>query len=168
MKRFLYIFLLFAFCSQAQQEDLQVRRVRFNRLKKTEISRGDILEYKLRGESRYRKNEIVGLRDSSIIFGSGNVVNVDLIKALKLHRGGRGVSIVKTTFLYAGVMLVAVDVINNTLVFKRTEVLNKKVGIASLCFLSAALVIDQASIRRIRMNNRNSLKVIDADYFQVN
>jgi hypothetical protein len=95
-------------------------------------------------------------------------VDLNQVKKVRLHYQPRPLVTAKRLALDAGVLLLAVDIINNTIVFKRDEIINPKVGIVSLCFLATALVLEEVSIKRIRINSRNSLKIIDENYFQFN
>jgi hypothetical protein len=163
LKPVLHILLFISLSLQAQNV-LQIRKVRFNRVKKTEIQVGEWLEYKLKGEHHYTKDLITDMHDSTLVFGNGFQVNIRRIKAIKTRNMPRLLATTRKLAFEGGVLLLAVDVINNTLVFKRDEVVNPKVGVVALCFLATALLIEELSVKRLHMNGRNSIRIIDENY----
>jgi hypothetical protein len=145
------------------QKTLQINKFRFNNFKKIELFNSDILEYKLIGEHHYRKNKIADLRDSMIIFTNDSIIGLSQIKSIKVRRHARLIKVLTTMLVYSGVGLILIDTFNNA-INDDTPIVKEKIATISGSLVLSGLITSQLAIKRIKINKRNTLKIIDLDF----
>ncbi|MCC6370855.1 MAG: hypothetical protein IT236_07620 [Bacteroidia bacterium] len=149
------------------QETLQIRCHRLGGIKTISLMPGETLELKLKGQRHYRKMEITLLKDSSIFYGENGRIRLNQIKSIKLPRG-RLYTTFATVFSYAGFGFVFLDTSNNLILQREGPLVNQKALTVSAYFLGAALLLKHLSVKRIRINQRHSLRIIDEEFFRFN
>lgn len=159
MKLLLFIFLILSLNVQSQKI-LRINRVYFNSFKTSELFMNDVLEYKLKGQHRYKTAKIVGLQDSLIILSNDSIIKLSQIKSIKLKANHRLTKLFSSAFIYAGVGLLLVDSFNNA-INDTSPILRQETAIVSVSLVSVGIIISQIGIKRIRLNNRNTIKIID-------
>lgn len=145
------------------QKILQINKVRFNNFKKIELFNSDVLEYKLIGEHHYRKNKIADLRDSMILFTNDSIITLSQIKSIKVRRHARLIKVLATTLVYAGVGLILIDTFNNSINGDK-PIVKEQIAIISGSLMLGGFLSSQLMIKRIKINKRNTLKIINLDF----
>lgn len=149
------------------QKSLQILRTRFGKLRKIEIFTDDVIDYKLKGERRYKRDLIVNMNDSLILFKSDSVIKLSQIKTIKLRNSSHLLSLFGSAFTGAGVGYVALNGINN-LILENVLRIDRRALIISGSFLAAGIVLKQLSIKRIHINDHVVLKVVDLNVEHLN
>lgn len=81
-----WIFILLLFSELCfSQKILEIDIVRFNHFKSIQLHNGSYIEYKLKGELKYRINKMVNMKDSLIIFDNDSSLPISKIKVIKLR-----------------------------------------------------------------------------------
>lgn len=146
------------------QGSLQIRCVHFNHLKKTTLEAGEVLEYKLKGEHHFRKSEIIKLADSCVYLANKEHVRLNQIKAVRFHRQSHLYNLFSKFFAGCGIGFLLIDTSNNFL-FNREPKVNEVSAKVCAALLVPALLLKKLAVKQVRINNNNSLKIIDAAYF---
>jgi hypothetical protein len=149
------------------QKILEIDIVRLNHFKKIQLFSNSYIEYKLKGEHRYRINKMVSMKDSLVIFDNDSSIVLSNIKAIKLRNAKYLYRLFSSFFYTGGVLFVGLDTFNN-LINNDTPLINQTAVIASAALISAGVIVKQLSIKRIRINSRKSLRIIDINYQNLN
>ena len=167
MKIFLiFILLLFAELCFAQKI-LEIDIVRFNHFKSIQLHNGSYIEYKLKGEVKYRINKMVNMKDSLIIFDNDSSLAISKIKVIKLRDANHLYRLFSSFFYTGGVLFVGLDTFNN-FINKDNPVVNQTAVFASASLIAVGFIIKQLSIKIVRINSRKSLRIIDTNYQNLN
>lgn len=145
------------------QKILEIDIVRFNKLKTIQLFNNSLLEYKLKGEYHYRINKITNLSDSSILFSNDSIIRLSQLKAIKLRNGNRLYHLFSNFFYTGGVLFVGLDTFNNA-INGETPVVKPLAVYVSAGLIATGFIIKQLSIKRIRINKRKTLRILEADY----
>ena len=168
MKSFFIIALLATFAIPAfSQKSLQITFTRFGALKKYEVFVRQGLEYKLKGDRRFRKNIIANLQDSLVIFTNDSIISLDQIKCIRLRSNNYHSQLFQTIFSIGAVGYPLLNVTNNA-INHNDPLLNSRAIVVSASFVAAALIARQIRFKRIRMRPDKNLKIVDIDYQHLN
>lgn len=149
------------------QSFLRVTYTRFGATRIYEVPVNDRLEFKLKGESRFRKDKIIEMRDSSILFETYTEVRLSQIKALRLRTHNHLVTTFQTLFLMGGIGFISLNTINNSIT-NTSPVFNEKAAYISAGLLAASFLIREIGIKRIRMTKNKDLKILNIDFKHMN
>lgn len=147
-----------------------VLRVSYNRLgsvKIYHIAVNEVLEYKLKGEFRFKKNKIINMHDSTILLDNYTEIQLNQIKVLRLGKNNFLVTKFKKFFFDGAVLFISLSVVNN-LIIHTTPVLNKNAVYVSAALFVTGFLIKEIGIKRIRITKRKSLKIYNRDYEHLN
>lgn len=163
--KLLYAIVIYVICAGQglSQKILEIDIVRFNKLKTIQLYNNSLLEYKLKGGHHYRINKITDLRDSSILFSNDSVVSLSQIKAIKVRNGNHLYPLFSGFFYTGGVLFVGLDTFNNA-INGESPVVKPLAVYVSAGLIATGFIIKQLSIKRIRMNKRKTLRILEADY----
>ena len=161
-----FIFALCSFVSSAQKI-LEIDIVRFNHFKPIQLHNGSYLEYKLKGEHKYRINKMVNMKDSLIIFDNDSSIILSEIKSIKLRDANHLYRLFGNFFYTGGVLFIGLDTFNN-FINKDNPLVNQTAVIASVGLIAAGFIIKQLSIKRVRISKHKTLRIIDTDYQHLN
>ena len=161
------ILLMVFFKAGYAQKILEIDIIRGNHFKKIQLFNGSYIEYKVKGEHRFRINKMVNMKDSLIIFDNDSSVVLSNIKSIKLRDANYLYRLFSSFFYTGGVMFVGLDTFNN-LINNDTPTVNQTAVLASAALISAGFIVKQLSIKRIRINRHKSLRIIDTDYQNLN
>ena len=166
--RFILILVL-CLCASicVSQKVLEIDIVRFNHFKSIQLFTGSYIEYKLKGEHKYRINKMVNMKDSLIIFDNDSSIALSDIKVIKLRDANYLFRLFSGFFYTGGVLFIGLDTFNN-LINHDTPLVNQTAVIASAALISAGFITKQLSIKRIRISNHKSLRIIDINYQNLN
>ncbi len=158
----IFVFVLCVFCFQIYcQETLQITFTRFGKLKKHEIYTRDILEYKLKGEKTYSRLKIATMRDSIIVFDNDSIIKISELKRIKIHNSNHLYKLFSKVFFIAGLGYLGLNVTNNII---NNSLDNKKAIYISASLIVVGIVIKQLSIKRIYIDKRKTIKILDLKY----
>ena len=147
----------------SQSSCLRVSFERFGNPKTYEIFTYEILHYKMKGDVFYRKNKIVNMRDSIIVFDNDSILHLNEIKAILLNKNIAEVRMLRTFFYATGIAFFTLNTVNNALI--GTEpVLDGVAASISAGLIGTGFLIKQLEIRRIKMGKGKTLKVIPISY----
>lgn len=149
------------------QKSLQILRTRFGKLHKIEVFTDDVIDYKLKGEKHYKRDLIVNMNDSLILFKSDSVIKLSQIKAIKLRNSSHLLQTFSSVFTVAGIGYVTLNGINN-LILESALRIDRRALIVSGSFLVAGIILKQLSIKRIHINDHVVLKVVDLNVEHLN
>lgn len=166
--RSILIFIL-VLCSSigVSQKILEIDIARFNHFKPIQFYNGSYIEYKLKGEHRYRINKMVNMKDSLIIFDNDSSIVLSEIKSIKLRDANHLFRLFSGFFYTGGVLFIGLDTFNN-FINKDTPLVNQTALIASAGLIAAGFIIKQLSIKRVRISKHKMLRIIDTDYQHLN
>ncbi len=167
MKYILSIVFLLILYVGFSQKIVEIDITRFNKFKSIQLFNNSYLEYKLKGEHKYHINKMVNMNDSLIIFDNDSSIKLSNIKAIKLRNANHLFPLFSKFFYIGGVMFVGLDSFNN-FINHQTPTINQTAVIVSVGLLAAGFVAKQMSIKRIRISNHKSLRVITTDYQNLN
>lgn len=159
----LFILFLILFNFINGQKTLQVLKVKLGSFKKYEIYNNDVLEYKLKGDLFYRKDRIVNMRDSIILFQNDSIIKLSQIKAIKFRNGNHLLGTLNAVCYVVGFGYVTLNVINN-LILQGIVRADMKAVYVSGGFLAAGFIFKQLRIKRIRIKQHVTLKIIDPNF----
>jgi hypothetical protein len=163
------LILILTVCSfvASAQKILEIDIVKFNRFKPIQLHNGSYIEYKLKGAHKYRINKMVNMKDSLIIFDNDSSIALSEIKVIKLRDANHLYRLFSRFFYTGGLLFVGLDTLNN-FINKDSPLVNQTAVIVSAALISAGFITKQLSIKRVRINNHQSLRIIDTDYQNLN
>ena len=149
------------------QETVQIYFIKFGSFKKYEIHSGETLEYKLKGDIKFRKDRITSLRDSIIFFESDNEVKLNQLKCIRFQKNNFVITKFRKFFLRAGIGFLILDSFNN-LILNRPTIVNEKAVIVSAALFTTGLLLKRMSYKKLRLNKHKTLKIVNFNYENVN
>ena len=149
------------------QKILEIDITRFNHFKSIQLYNDSYIEYKLKGEHKYRINKMVNMKDSLIIFDNDSSIILSEIKKIKLRDANHLYSLFSGFFYTGGVLFVSLDTFNN-IINNETPYVKQTAVIASAGLITLGFIIKQLSIKRIKINKHKSLRILETDYQNLN
>lgn len=149
------------------QKILEIDITHFNHFKSIQLYNDSYIEYKLKGEHKYRINKIVNMKDSLVIFDNDSSITLSEIKAIKLRDANHLYKLFSGFFYTGGVLFVGLDTFNN-FINSETPYVKQTAVIASAGLITIGFITKQLSIKRIRINKRKSLRILETDYQNLN
>jgi len=146
---------------------LRVTYTHFGSTKVFEVMNLERLEYKLKGESRFRKDKITSMKDGIITFENYTEIKLSQIKALRLKTHNHLAISFQTLFLIGGVGFITLNTINNGIT-DTSPLFNEKAAYISAGLLATGLLIREMGIKRIRITEKKSLKILNIDFQHMN
>jgi hypothetical protein len=110
---------------------------------------------------------MVHLRDSLILFENDKEIQLSQIKALRLRSSNFLVSQFRQFFIRGGIIFFTLNSLNNVIIETHPVVSETSVYI-TLGMIGTGLVIREILIKRIRVNSRVTLRIIDVDFQNMN
>lgn len=161
--RLIAIVFIFLSITLQSQSYLRVSYTRFGATRYYDVPNYDVLEYKIKGEVLFRKNKIVALRDSSILFENYTEIKLSQLKALRIKKHNHLTGTFQTLFLFGGVGFITLNTINN-LITDTSPVFNEKAVYISAALLATSFLIRELNIKRIRVTKNKDLKILNIDF----
>jgi hypothetical protein len=149
------------------QTSLKIIKSKFGKVKQIEIFVNENLEYKLKKEIRYRKNKIVALNDTMIVFDNDSIMPLSRIKLVKIRDHRHLLNLFGGAFKTAGVMFLGLNTINNAINNRSPVIDNKAVGISAALF-GTGMIMKYFSAKRIRITKNTIMKVVEINYADLN
>lgn len=128
------------------------------KVKRIKLPPGTLIKFQLKNDDRVYKKEIVGFRDSTIVFKSYEV-NLDDIGMIRIPLHPR-LKKYSEVFIAAGGILFLADQINNSVVDDNDPSLNRGVSIVSLSLISSGIIFRFLQKRTYRFPGKRKLKII--------
>lgn len=167
MRYLLSIIFLITLNLGFSQKILEINITRFNKFKQVQLFNNSHIEYKLKGEYKYRINKMVNMNDSLIIFDNDSSIKLSYIKIIKLRNSNHLFSLFSKFLYIGGGMFIGLDSFNN-FINHQTPTINQTAAVVSAGLIAAGFIVKQLSIKRIRINKHKSLRVINTDYQNLN
>lgn len=145
------------------QKTLEVLVTRYGKFKKYEVYTGDFLEYKLNGRYSYRRAKITNLQDSFIVFKNDSVIKLAQIKAVRIKKNVHLARTFQIALTGLGGGFIFLNTTNN-LINERSPAVDPLAVLIGGSLIGAGILIKQINIKRIRMNDRNHLKIVDLNF----
>jgi hypothetical protein len=159
---FIFAFVLFSNCCFSQQV-MRVSTTNFGYHTIFEAYPGEVLDYKLKGERKFRQNKIYALNDSIIFFDNDLAVKFSQLKRIRFKKNKRLIKTFSAFFIRAGLLFIILDSGNN-LLLGRQKIVNEKAVLISASLIAGGLILKRMGIKKIRMNKNKIIKVIDVNY----
>jgi hypothetical protein len=155
MRNILLILLLIISKNSFSQKILEIDITRNNHIKVIQLYNNSYIEYKIKGEHKYRINKMVNLKDSLIIFDNDSSIRLSEIKAIKLRDANHLYKLFSRFFYTGGALFIGLDTFNN-LINNETPYVTQTAVIASAALVTLGFITKQLSIKRIRINKHKS------------
>ena len=155
----------FNFC--LAQDILQIYFTRLGSFKKYEILTGETLEYKLRGERKFRTDKIWALQDSNIVFESGEEIKLAQLKRIRFYKNNILIRPFVTTFKRAGFMFIILNTLNNV-ILKKPEIITPKAVLISASLFAVYFFLKRINYKNLRITRRKTLKIVHLDFENLN
>lgn len=155
----LFLLLLFMTNASVAQKILVMdsyKLLGFNRIR---YSEGDEISFKLNDLKEKYHGEIVAINDS-VIFLKGMDVPLKMIDVVYREKGNFLTRDLSKFFMWAGLGFIILDTGNN-LITKNDDVIEQRAVVAGGSLLLVGFTMKMLSIKKYRIGNRNTLKVID-------
>jgi hypothetical protein len=107
------------------------------------------------------------MKDSLIIFDNDSSLPISKIKVIKLRDVNHLYRLFSSFFYTGGLLFVGLDTFNN-FINKDDPLVNQTAVFASASLIAVGFIIKQLSIKRVRINSRKSLRIIDTNYQDLN
>jgi len=145
---------------------LRISVSRLGSVRSYEVPTGEMLSYKLKGDLVYRKDRVIGMQDSSIMFENFKEIKLSQIKALRLNKNVHLASTFQTVFLWGAIGFVSLNTLNNAIT-ETSPVFNEKAVYISAGLLAASLITRELNLIRVRAKHAD-LKILIIDYEHLN
>lgn len=160
-----YLFLRFGLC--AQTSHLRLAYSRLGSTKNFDILTNETMEYKLKKDLLYQKKKIVSMQDSMIQFSDNTEIKLNEIKALRLRKNVHLVNTFQFLFFGGAVGFIGLNTLNNVIT-DTSPVFNEKAVYISAGLLAVGLLVRELGLKRVRMTENKSLKIISVDFQHLN
>jgi len=118
--------------------------------------------YKLKGDLICKTKIIANMKDSSLIFTDGTIIEIKKIKGVRI-RGAR----FSRYAIGAGLAFPALDIVNN-LLFDRTPIVKERALMIGGVFIAVGLVLKYVQDKHIHIRKSSTFRVFDPDYQHLN
>ena len=163
MKSFVLIIFYFILKLAFSQKTLDLHYYTvFGKEKIFQFFNNSVLHYKLKGDLFFKKNKLVNLQDSILVFDDESTIKLSQIKAVKIL-GGRFSHYV----FVAGIGFFVIDTGNN-IVFSNSQIVTKGASIVLITGLVAGLIVKRIQDKHIRINKNCTFRIIDSDFQHIN
>lgn len=158
------LWLLFLLTNSVfSQNYIRITDTKFGSIKTYELFCNENLEYKLKGDIKYKFGKIVIIQDSFIVLKDTILIKISEIKSIKINKKNRIVSIISNVLITAGLGFSIIDSGNN-LITNQHPYINSRSIIITIPFVVSGLLIKQINIKRIRINKQKVIKVLTLNY----
>jgi hypothetical protein len=166
-KTSLLVFFFISFLQSYSQKSLQIITEHFGKVKRYEVFKNELLDYKLKGDFFYRRNKIVNLADSVIVLSNDSLVRLKDIKAVRIQRGGHLAKTFREFFLFAGIGFLSLNTANNAI--NGTEPLvDKRAVYISGALIGTSVLLKMLCTKHLRLNRHTVFKINSVDYSKLN
>ncbi len=163
MKGIVLINLVFFLNNLYSQKFLELNyHTFFGKEKSFQFYNNSELEYKLKGELLYRKQKLVNMNDSILLFENDKTVKLTQLKSIKIK--GANIS---HWFFVAAFGFFIIDTGNN-IANGNPTIVHQQAIVATSVGLLAGLIIKRFQDKHVYMRKHVSIKIIDADYQNLN
>lgn len=149
------------------QKTLKVFAQHFGKTKQYVFYNNEVLQYKLKGDWHYKRDKIVNMQDSSIVFANDSVVRLNDIKAIRFHRGGHLAKTFQEAFLIGGIGFFGLNTLNNGIMSREPLVDSKAVYIGG-ALVATSFVIKMICTKHLRIRKNTVMKINAVKYEELN
>ena len=115
-----------------------------------EVFPGDVMEFKLRHEHKFKAVKVLELSDTAVYFGYDEFVNWKDIKCIRVSSGNYLNRKFKTFFKRGAILFITLDVLNN-LILNHRPILNPKAVAVSASLAVAWLLFKKFDHKKVRL-----------------
>jgi hypothetical protein len=155
--------LVLAVESVFSQKILRITKSRLGITRQYEVFNYELLEYKLKGEFKFRKNRIINMLDSTIVLDDYTEIKLVQLKALRLRKNNHLIGTLQAFFIGGGIGFITLNTVNNLIITTR-PVLSENAALISAALVTVGLLISELNVKRIRVTRNSYLKIINIDY----
>ena len=159
---FLIIFYFIIKLSYSQKTlDLNYHTV-FGKEKTFQFFNNSTFYYKLKGDLFFKRNKLVNLQDSILVFEDESIIKLSQIKSIKIL-GGKF-----SPYIFGiGIGFFILDTGNN-IAFNNSQIVSKGASIVLLTSIVAGLIVKRIQDKHIRINKNCTFRIIDNDFQHIN
>lgn len=163
MKTFLtYLFIFLFGCSYAQ-DVLEVFKTSPGSSRPYELYTNDVIEYKLKGEHRYKTDVILNMNDSCLLLQTDSVIKLSEIKAFRFHRSSHLLHTFNSVCFIGGIGYISLNMINN-LILQSAFKADPKAIYISAGLVTAGLILKLIRVKHIRIRPNTTIRVVHRSY----
>ena len=130
---------------------------------KYEIYTNDVIEYKLKGEHRYKKDVVLNMNDSCLYLEKDSLLNISKIKALRFHRGNHLLGTLNGVCYIGGVGYVSLNLINN-IILQNSFKVDPKAIYVSAGLVAAGFVLHMLRVKHVRIRSNTAVRIVSRNY----
>lgn len=134
----------------------------FNKNKSFQIFNNSPLTYKLKGQHNFKTNQLVNIKDSTLLFDNDSLIYLNQIKSIRID----GVML-SPLFFGAGTLFLFLDTFHN-IAFDRPQIINNQALIVASAFYAGGIIMRFVQYKYIRIKHGTVLRTIDANYQNMN
>ena len=134
----------------------------FGKEKVFQFFNNSVFYYKLKGDLFFKKNKIVNLQDSILVFDNDSTIKLSQIKAIKIL-GGKF-----SPYIFGiGIGFFVLDTGNN-IAFNNSQILSMGASIVLISSIVTGLIVKRIQNKHIRINKNCTFRIIDNDFQHIN
>lgn len=149
------------------QTFLRISYDKFGETRSYDVFKGELFEYKLKGQRFYTVKKIIHMQDSIILFDDNSELYLSQLKRIRLRKHNHLVNTFESAFYIAGVGFFSLNTVNNV-ILSETPIIDQRAALISLGLVATGLGMRELDLKRIRINSIKSLKIISIDYQNLN
>lgn len=134
----------------------------FGKEKSFQFYNNSEFEYKLKGDFLYRKQKLVNMNDSILVFENDVIVKINQLKSIKIT--GANIS---HWFFVAALGFFIIDTGNN-IANGNATIIHQQVIVATTVGVLAGLIVKRIQDKHVYMRKHVCIKIVDADYENLN
>jgi hypothetical protein len=161
--KLIFLILTISVSHLIAQATLRLTTGSFGKAKIYDVYNYEILEYKLKSDKFYRKNKIVHMQDSLILFDNETEIKLGDIKAIRFRNLNYLEVILDKFFRRAGILFLSLNTVNN-IIIESAPVISPKPVLISMALFGTSFIIKELGTKRIRMRKNKNLAILDFDY----
>lgn len=161
--RFILLVILLFNLNCFSQKVLEIYFTSFGKIKKFEVYNGDHLEYKLKGQHGYRRDKVVNLQDSFIVFSNDTMIKLNQLKAIRIQKNNTLVKTFQRAFIILGGGFFFLNTTNN-IINERSPVIDVNGALIGGGLIITGILVKQLNIKRVRLKESKHLKILDLNF----
>jgi hypothetical protein len=124
-----------------------------------ELYVSDAIEYKLKGEHKFKRDRILNINDSLLLLEKDSIIKIAQIKAFRFRRSDHLLGTLNAVCFIGGAGYMGLNVINNGLL-NNTLALDKRALYIGAGFITAGIILTLVRTKHVRIRKNTSLKVL--------
>jgi hypothetical protein len=162
----LCLFISAAFFCSAQTH-FEITKAKLGRIKIHRIFTGETFRYKKKNDLFFRRQTIVHMQDSLLVFKNQGSVNIYDLKKVGIERNVHLLETTEKFFIMCGVGFFALNTVNNVIT-DNPPVINWTAAAIGGALVGFSQVFQLMQINRVRITKNTNLKIVTFNYDQLN